>query len=204
VSARAAALARLGPGTGAGAGRRRSEESIDPLRVAVVLETLAGALRGGAGIGPALAAATRGSVDRFTAGLARVAAELDRGSSLDAALARWVGRDGGRWCSVVADAFRLGAAMGAGLPEAIERIAAGARDEAELAAELRALTAPARASAILMSAMPVAFALVVVLPDPPLRSFLFGTSAGWACVVAGVAADVAGAVWMRSLVRSVA
>ncbi len=183
--------------------RHGGDEPPDPLDVAVVLESAAGALRAGTGLGPALAGAVAGSDRSFARGLARLVSDLDAGTPLDAALDRWAALEPDGWTAVVADACRLGAAMGQGLPEALDRIAASARAEADLAADLRLLTAPARASALLMAVMPVAFCLVIVLPDPDLRGVLLGTGLGWACVTGASFAQVAGAVWMRALVRSV-
>jgi len=203
--ARSAARRRLGLHAGASVPRRarRRTASTDPRDVAVTLEAVAGALRAGAGLGQALSAATRGAAHPFADGLARVAADLDAGGGVDAALERWAARRPDRWSRVVADACRLGVAMGAGLPEALDRVAAGARDEADLAADVRVLTAPARASAMMMAAMPVGFGLVVVLPDPGLRSVLLGTGPGLACLAVATLAEALGAVWMRSLVRTV-
>lgn len=176
---------------------------VRPLDVAVVLESAAGALRAGAGFVPALAAAVEGADHAFASGLSRAIAEVDAGSSVDAALERWAARQADPWTAVVADACRLGVSMGIGLAEALDRIAVSARAEADLTADLRVLVAPARASALLMVAMPVVFCLVVVLPDEALRGVLLGTGFGWACLVAGSTAQLAGAVWMRALVRTV-
>jgi tight adherence protein B len=171
--------------------------------VAAVLEAIAGALRSGSGFVPSVAVAVRDAHHPFASGLRRVVDEVGTGGGLDAALARWAARDGGPWAAAVTDACTVGLEMGVGLAEALDRVAQSARAEASLADDVHVLTAPARASAALMAAMPFGFALFVVAPDAQLRAFLFGSRAGLMCVSLALVAELLGAAWMRALVGAV-
>jgi Flp pilus assembly protein TadB len=170
--------------------------------VAVTLETVAGALRGGAGLVEALrTASTADAGGSFAAGVGRIVADVDAGSALDAAFRRWAGREATQWATASADVAAVASEMGAGLPQALERLARAARSEADLLVELRVLAAPARASALVMSAMPLVFGLLVVLPEAQMRQFLT-TPAGASCCGLALVLQCAGYAWMRSIVGS--
>ncbi len=199
MNGRAAAVpTRFGSRRGA---RRSSGEA--GLATAIAVETVAGAMRSGMTLPAALSQAGRSGVGSFPRGLLDVAAEVDGGASLQAALATWAATAQEPHVAVFVDACRLGSEMGAGLPEALERLGASIRADADLAAELRVLSTPARASVALMLATPAGFGAVVVLPDPALRQVLLGTTWGLAGLGAAGGSIALGAWWMRRLLRSV-
>ena len=171
---------------------RRTERELP-----IALEGVARALRSGANLVTALAAATPtappGLADEWRT-LAAVAA--DRGVA--AASTRWVSR------SRASDSMRLAASalavcadVGGPQARAIDGIASTLRDRLALAAELRALTAQARSSAAVIAIAPVFFAAVAGGLEPTYLPFLFGTAPGLACLSAGLALDAIGVAWMH-------
>ena len=68
------------------------------------------------------------------------------------------------------------------------------RDRAAIAGELRAQTAQARASALALSVLPLAFTGLLALTDPGVLAFLLGTVGGWLCLTLGL--DAAGGWWL--------
>jgi tight adherence protein C len=70
--------------------------------------------------------------------------------------------------------------------------------------EVRALSAQARASAVVIGIAPVAFLLVVAVADPTAIGFLVGSPAGLMCLGSGLGLDALGALWMRRIVARAA
>ena len=173
------------------------------LASAVAVETVAGALRGGLALPGAMAQAARAADGPFAVGLDRVVREIEAGAPPHSALAGWATGDPDPHVRVFVEACLLGQEMGAGLPDALERLGSSIRADADLAAELRVLSAPARASVALMLATPLGFGAVVVLPDPALREVLLGTRWGVTGLMAAAISVGIGAWWMRRLLRSV-
>ena len=81
-------------------------------------------------------------------------------------------------------------------------MAATLRDRRAVAAEVDALAAQARASALVMMGAPVAFAALGLLSDPEVARFLLATPAGLACLVVGLGLDAMAGWWMVGIARS--
>jgi tight adherence protein B len=102
---------------------------------------------------------------------------------------------------LTAAALALAAEAGGAQARAIEGVAATLRERAAARADIRAQSAQARLSALVIGVLPLAFTVWCVLTDPRIASFLFATSAGWACLLGGLGLDALGGVWMARLVR---
>jgi tight adherence protein B len=81
----------------------------------------------------------------------------------------------------------------------LDDAAAMLRDDASLIAERRVHSAQARASGVVLSLLPLAFAAWSVGTDSNVRTFLIASPAGWACVAVGLALNVGGWRWMRRI-----
>ena len=167
-----------------------------------VLERVAGGLRAGAAPLGALAEVA-GSADLpepLAADLARVVRRAED-QGLTAALERWVGERA--LPAVAATAGALEVAVGAGGPAApaLDGLAGGLRDRHDAAAEVAALSAQARLSAIVVGGAPFASLALSLLVDPRVAPTLIGTPPGRACLLAGIALEGCAALWMRRIVR---
>lgn len=92
---------------------------------------------------------------------------------------------------------------GSGLADGCERVAAWMREEESLRREVSAQLAGARASARLLTALPLfGLALGAGIGGDPV-AFLLGTPYGLACLVGGTALVVGGLCWTEWLARSV-
>lgn len=95
------------------------------------------------------------------------------------------------------------AGTGGAAGRALDAAAVAVRERDAVAADVRAQAATAQLSAVVMVVLPLGFAAWSVASNPAARHFLFGTALGAVVALTGVALDLAGAWWMRRLVRSV-
>ncbi len=170
-----------------------------------MLEVVARSLRSGASLTGALAEAVAdlpagGAVDDLERALAMIRA----GASVVDALDRWTKAAGVRPRVLAGTALALGAELGGMPARSLDAAAAGLRDRAALAREVRALSSQARSSATVMVLGPPLFLGAASTADHRLLQVLLGSPRGLGCVVAGVALDVGGAWWMSALVRRAA
>ena len=167
-----------------------------------VLERVAGGLRAGSTPLRALTEAAQGAdlPDSLAADLARVVGRAE-GEGLTAALDRWAAERPLPAVGAVAAALEVTAATGAPAAVALDGLAAGLRDRQDAAAELTAVSAQARLSAIVVSAAPAVSLGLSLLADPRVARTLFATAPGAACLLSGIALEGLAFLWMRRIVR---
>jgi tight adherence protein B len=103
---------------------------------------------------------------------------------------------------LVATALAVASVNESGAAIALDGVGSSLRDLAAVEAEIRALTAQARASMYVTASLPVAFFSLTALVDPRAAAFLFTAPFGRFCLGLGLALDVLGFLWMRRLVRA--
>ena len=105
---------------------------------------------------------------------------------------------------MAAGALALAATAGGPQARAVDGVADTLRERRAVAAEVRAQSAQARLSALVIGLLPVAFLAWAVVTDRRTAVFLVASPPGWACLVAGIALEAAGALWMRRILRGAA
>lgn len=180
---------------------RREHKVLAALPDAV--ELVARSLRSGASVVQALDDVSSSVTGPLGVAFARVVADTRRGASLSRALQRLVTRSPHSEVRVVVVALTLASESGAGPARALDGVSTSLRDSQRLRAELAALTSQARASAMVLIALPVAFVVVNAALDPSALRFLLHDTAGRLCLSIGLALDVLGWIWMRGLVKQV-
>jgi tight adherence protein B len=83
----------------------------------------------------------------------------------------------------------------------IDEVAETLRERERLASELRASTAQARVSAIVVASLPVVFLLLMSAGARDQASLLFGEPIGWLLLGVGGGLEGAGILWIRRLTR---
>jgi tight adherence protein B len=166
------------------------------------LERLASALRSGASVPQALAEAGRNSPEPLGPELAELATAATRGRPVLDVLDGWTAAHDDQGTRLAATALALAAGIGAAPARAVDVVAATLRERLEVAGERRALATQARASATVLSAAPIGFALLLGLTDGAAARFLLRTPQGWACLVTGLGLDLVGAIWMTRLTHT--
>jgi tight adherence protein B len=165
------------------------------------LEELAVALRSGSSLPVALGEAGRATPDPLGPELEALALGAGRGQPMAAVLDYWTQRHDDPGTRLAATALILANAVGVASARAVHGVAATLRERLELSAERRALASQARTSALVLSAAPLLFALLLGVSDGAAGRFLLQSRAGWACLAVGIGLDAVGAWWMARLTR---
>ncbi|WP_420639499.1 type II secretion system F family protein [Candidatus Poriferisocius sp.] len=178
--------------------RRRSLEAQLP----GFLEAVARGLRTGLQLGPATVEAAAVTPPPLKEEVAPVADELGRGLRAADVFERWARRHPHRGAGLAAAAMAFAAAAGGARAQAIDGVAATLRDRAALELEVRSLTSQARASALMIAALPVGFLLMSSSVGDRSANFLFTNRLGLVLLAMGLSLDALGALWMHRIVNA--
>lgn len=174
--------------------RRRAIADDLAVRVAAGVELLAAELRTGAPPATAL----RGTLDDLPE-LEAVVAVAERAGDVAAALGVVAGVPGGRGLAAVAAAWRVAERAGAPVADVLDRVVDAARAERDVAREVRAEGASARATARLLAVLPLlGLGLGSGLGGDPVH-VLLGTLPGAVCLAAGSALALGGLAWVERI-----
>jgi tight adherence protein B len=177
-------------------GEQRLEESLP-----VLLDVTAAALRSGASLPQALAAAST-RPGRLAGELRQVVVAVGRGAPLVGELERWAARQPMPGLRLATTALALGADAGGARAQAVDGVADTLRDRLALQREINAQSAQARSSAAVMTAVPLVVAVLAAASDPRTAAFLFRSWPGLVCVLGGLALDGTAGLWMLRLIRN--
>ena len=169
-----------------------------------LLDDIARAVRSGSSLPHACAEAAAVGSDAVRAELAAVVARAGRGLPLATALGHWSRDHVSPDVRLAGAALSLAASAGGAQARAVDGVAATIRERRTMAAEVRAQSAQARLSAIVIGLLPVAFLLWALATDGRTAAFLVADPIGWLCLVAGILLEALGALWMRRILRAVA
>lgn len=183
--------------------RRNRRDQRLLLALPEALELVSRSLRSGSSLLQALTEVSSSIPGPLGSALERVVLGVQRGESVTHALQRLASRTPISEVRVAVAALSLAAESGAGPSQALDGVGSSLRDSHRLRVELGALTSQARTSALVLIALPFVFVGINAAVDPSALAFLFEDDAGRVCLVAGLALDAIGWVWMNGLVRRV-
>jgi tight adherence protein B len=169
-----------------------------------LLDDIARAVRSGSSLPHACAGAAAAGSDAVRVELGAVVARAGRGLPLATALGHWSCHHSSPDVRLAGAALSLAASAGGPQARAVDGVAATVRERRAMAAEVRAQSAQARLSAMVIGLLPVAFLLWALATDGRTAAFLVADPLGWACLVAGILLEALGALWMRRILRAVA
>ncbi|MFJ5033562.1 type II secretion system F family protein [Streptomyces sp. NPDC088560] len=162
--------------------------------------SLAGEVRAGRQPGEALPQAARDTGGLGDAQGAVVAAARF-GGDVPGALATAARQPGAEGLLGLAACWRVAVDQGAGLAVGLDRLDATLRAERDQRADLRAQLSGARATAVLLAALPaLGLLLGTAMGADPLHVLLH-TGAGLGCLTVGAAFEAAGTAWAARIVR---
>jgi tight adherence protein B len=165
------------------------------------LDQTASELRAGGTIATAIARRAHG--DSALAGdLAMIEARTQLGATMTDSLGAWAKTRATPSAHAAAGALSLSSTVGGRSADALEGLATSLRERLAIVAETRALSAQGRYSAFVVGLGPLAYLAVSTMLDRRAASALVGTPVGRVCAVVGIGLEIAGALWMRRVVRS--
>lgn len=174
--------------------RRRAETGLPE-----AVDAVAAAVGAGRSVVDGLAVAAAESSPALAAELHQVVVAVGRGLPVLVAVERWVERSTVDGAPLVAAAIGLAGDAGGDVEHALAGVAATLRERRALTREIRALSSQARASAVTIAVAPLAFGALAVAADGETAHFLFGSTAGLACLGVGLVLDLVGFRWMGRL-----
>lgn len=183
-------------------GRGRADRRVDA-DLPVLLDGVSGGVRAGLGLPVALSRRVPREHGPLRNDLAAVAAGLDAGLPIEACLVRWRTHRPTPGVRLATAALGLCSTLG-GRARPLDGVASTLRDRLAVDREIRAASAQARASAVVLVATPWVFLGFTAMQDPEVLPFLVGQPVGIACLVAGVALDAVGAWLLARIVKGVA
>jgi tight adherence protein B len=98
-------------------------------------------------------------------------------------------------------AIRIQREVGGNLAEVLNSVAATMRERERLRRQVQVLSAEGRLSAVILGLLPVLFILYLVFARPAYLSVLVTTPLGLIMSVVGVVLLIAGAFWLRKVVK---
>ncbi|MEQ8719543.1 MAG: type II secretion system F family protein [Acidimicrobiales bacterium] len=176
-------------------------ERLSAAAIPDLVEAMARSLRSGASPPTALVEARAAVSAPLRRDLDPVVTELRAGVSFAEALARWRDRRPGAEVRLAVAALTLGSSGGGDRARGLDGVAATLRERQAIDGEIGASSAQAKASAAVVALLPLAFAVLGSVGGSGVADTLLGTAVGRVCLVAGLALDAAGAVWMHRIVR---
>lgn len=184
--------------------RRRVLDRRRSLQLPELVGAIERSLRAGASLRQSIETAGRLVGSPVEEELAALASRVDAGVPLEDALHRWAQEADNDDIALVAAACELGAELGRGVATALHGVAATLAHRRDIAAEAVASGAQARASAWLLSVLPLLFVAGLAVVDRRSLTTLLWSPLGWGCLLTATLLDLGGMAWMRQQIRAAA
>lgn len=179
--------------------RVRKQRELFSEQLGGFLDELSSSLRAGHGLVAALATSVRTAPEPSRTEWGNVVSDETLGVSLDEAMSSLAQRMASDDVEQVALVASLHQRTGGNMAEVLDRVADAVRERAELRRQLRTLSAQARMSRWVLTALPVVIALLTLVIDPSYVQPLYTTAGG--LVALGLAASLVtvGSLILRKL-----
>jgi tight adherence protein B len=149
------------------------------------LTLLSNALKAGYSFAQAIDTVAKNAVAPIGDEFARAVREMNLGGSPDEALANITKRIVSADFDLVATAYSIHRTVGGNLAEILDNIAYTIRERVRIKGEIQTLTAQARASGTIITALPILLATFMFFVTPTYFQPMFGSIIGWILLVIG-------------------
>jgi tight adherence protein B len=133
--------------------------------------------------------------------LGRLVATIELGTPVGSALGRWADEHGSEDARLLAGVIDLHRRSGGDLPSVLDGVVAALRERRSAQRELRAMTAQARLSGLILGLLPVGFFAFLLLTSRAEMLGAIATPLGRASVVLGIGLEVLAFLWIRRLLE---
>jgi len=175
--------------------RRREEQLAD------TVAAVAAGLRGGHSLSGALAYARDEADSPMREDLARVVGRVDVGLPIVVALEEWADQLGSEDARLLVGVLDLHHRSGGDLPSVLDGVVATLRDRRASHREVRALTAQARLSGLILGTLPIGFFGFLMLASRHEMLAAIATPLGRTAVGVGLALELGAFLWIRRLLE---
>ncbi|MHA3902665.1 type II secretion system F family protein [Castellaniella sp. WN] len=176
--------------------RRRRARRFDA-QLPDLVQALAGALRAGAGVQPALRHLVAQASPPLSQEFGLLLREQRLGLGFQDALQQLRTRMPTESCGLVVSALGIAARTGGGLADTLESIAQTLRARQHWLGRVEALTAQGRMQSRIMAGLPVVLILALSRLEPEVMALLWQTWYGWIVLSAILALEGLGILWIR-------
>ena len=166
-----------------------------------MITLLSNALKTGYSLGQAIEIIAKKAPPPVSDEFEVVTTSIHFGTSVEDALAALVKRVQSSDLDFIVVAILLHRKVGGNLPEILDNIADTIRDRTRMKREMNVLTAHARASASLISALPIVLAVLMYAITPRYFAPMLFSPAGWFLIAIAATLVVMGNVLMNRLAR---
>lgn len=179
----------------AGARKRRIEAQL-PAALLLIADTL----RAGRSLGMAIDQVGRSAQPPLGDEFARAARQVTMGIPVEGAVAWMADRTGVRDLELLAAAISVARVAGGDLPRLLNSMSAVARSRRTLAGQVRAMTAQARATSLVLALLPLLVGTVAFLAAPDYFRPMLTTPPGWALLFVAGMLIATGLLIMRGII----
>ncbi|PYI38760.1 type II secretion system protein F [Arthrobacter psychrolactophilus] len=165
------------------------------------LMLVTGGLRAGHSVLAAIDAAAKEAASPSSEEFARVVNEVRIGRDLDTALTETAARMKSDDFSWISQAIQINREVGGDLAEVLDHVGETIRERGEIKAQVKALSAEGKLSAIILIALPFAMALMLMVVNPTYLGVLFTNPIGWVMLAVGGVMMIIGSLWMRKTIQ---
>ncbi len=176
--------------------RRRAEEQL-----ADAVAAVSAGLRAGLSLPQALAHARDEGQPPLKSTLTRLVGRIDIGSSVGEALAEWAEEVDSEDARLIVGVLDLHRRSGGDLPAVLDGLVGTLRERRAAHREVRALTAQARLSGVILGTLPVGFFAFLLLTSSREMLEAIGTPLGRTALAIGLGLEALAFIWIRRLLE---
>ncbi|WP_051389341.1 type II secretion system F family protein [Arthrobacter sp. 35W] len=162
---------------------------------------ITGGLRAGHSVLASLDAAAQEALAPSSEEFARIVNEVRIGRDLEAALADTAARMKSDDFAWIGQAVQINREVGGDLAEVLDHVGETIRERGQIKAQVKALSAEGRLSAIILLVLPFGIGLSLMVVNPTYLGVLTTHVLGWVMLGVGAVMMVIGSLWLRKIVQ---
>lgn len=165
------------------------------------LMLITGGLRAGHSVLAAVDGAAKEAASPSAEEFARVVNEVRIGRDLNVALTETALRMRSDDFSWISQAIQINREVGGDLAEVLDHVGETIQERSEIKAQVRALSAEGRLSALILMCLPLGIGLMLTVINPGYIGTLTSSVLGWVLIAVGTVLMLIGGLWMRKIIR---